>query len=252
MKACLYIKDKRLCSGTEQIAVLTIDEVEEIQRIFVRVRVYNPIGVRNQLFNESIVVIPGISKNIHFKLDTSDQPHGVFRFEIRLFTEGLLQLTETVEDDFFYLDSIAVEPVEINEKEMNLKLKNLSPEKTPFMIVQDGNVYNYELSGESDMTLSLPISSVYLCYANSEINVTKQLIGGEVFYRLHRLFWREESDNTVFVYDPKAEGKKRLVLGGFAKELWDLSDGVTTHFLESEEMDIMDQILKYKIINKIN
>ena len=253
MKLYLNIKDKRLNVGSKQIAMLRVAEVKKIQRVFIRVRLYNPKGERHELFNQSIIAFPQAEKNIELIFDTLNQPPGFFRFETKIFNDGLLQLTETVENDCFYVDEIEINELIMQDNCVKIKLTNLSPEKTPLKILAgDSNVLDYELEALEEKALFLPKDITCMWYGNQVVNLSKLLTNGDVFFRLHRLFWREESQNEVFVYDPKAEGKKRLVLKGFAKYLWEIADGVRAQKLKPEEMAVMEKVMSYGIINKID
>lgn len=252
MIAKLYIGEKRITQGTPQFSYLVFHKVEYIQRVYVRVRLYDPAGKRYQLYNQSIVLFPENNTKIPLLFYTEDQPCGFFRYEIKIFNEGLLQFTETIENDGFYIDKISVEFKKSNST-IFLYIKNHSEEETQIKVL-DGNdtITTHSLSPLITETIIFENVPLSLYFANQCINLEYLINNGKVYYRHYRLFWREEDADTVFLYDPKAEGKKRLLLKKYAKYLWMISDGVRSYNLNEEEEAVMRKIMDYGIIHEIS
>ncbi|SHH43360.1 hypothetical protein [Tepidibacter thalassicus] len=253
MRIFLELSEKRMNIGGLQLAVLKFNDVEEIKRVHVRVRLYDPNGKRYQLFNESTVVFPDLKSNILLPFEVKGNNAGFYRYDVKIWDDGMLRLTETVENDHFYVDDVKVVDLQIKEFEYQITLKNLSLSDTYLSIYKNKKEYRtVKIEKQEKKVMTLPIETLYIRYANEVIDIKKLAEGGNTYLRHHNLFWRCESENEVFVYDPKAEGKRRLKLKGYAKYLWDISDGVISHVFEPEEMNVMEKIMEYGIIKKLD
>lgn len=207
--------------------------------VFVRVTVVDPEGVKSRVMSTPVLLWPTSPesrsepprpRHALYEVAT-DAPLGCYRVKIEFFIDGILHYSETLNDDFFFVEHLKVDPLE-SEADCSVRLFNPSREPIAARLLEefgpgsaDFRERTIQIPPGEETTIPLSSSRAFLTYADMD---TIPLAAGGRCCRNPRFFWREEDDETVFVLDPRAEQKRNFFLTGRAREIWHRADGTRT------------------------
>jgi hypothetical protein len=220
-----------------QIHIGLINKKQLPKHPLVRVYVINPIGEKMKLYDSIIPLMPQNDignikermQNIfcHFTTDTNSLL-GCYRIKIDVFNDGILTLSDTVRNDFFFVENLVIRDKHFKNNEICFSIENPSPEDT-ICIIYYGNKGKYDKTHEmipskSTKKYSYVADIVFLKYANTEIiKISPNTVHA---LRNPRFFWRDEDEKTVFVLDPTAEKKRSFFLTGTPSKIWKNATGL--------------------------
>jgi hypothetical protein len=101
--------------------------------------------------------------------------------------------------------------------------------------------------------LVLHSDPAFVQYAGNK-NVLLSSADSPLVLRNQRFFWRDEDEQTVYVFDPRAERKRSFFLSQQARELWHRSNGVARRcdLVADENAEQYDLMVQKKLIQEIN
>lgn len=243
-------------------------------RPLVRVTVFDPEGTGTRLFNRHVAVFPNYREDddhlarqrrmtsvycVH--VVSPDAPLGCYRVRVENFVEGMLQYSETVENDFFFVEDLEVDSVErSSDGGVAAWVRNRSPEPVPARLFEPDPAQprcflerGVEFPADAVHRIETTGSVAFLSYAGCEVTAISPG-DGTFCLRNQAFFARREDDDTMFVLDPRAERKRNLFLTGRAPGLWHAAGGFNPRIeiRTPETADVYDAMVEAEILLELD
>ena len=204
----------------------------------------NPSGEYNTVFSANVLIVPNYNKKNDFN-EQKKQLHNIYltihipetadlgryRIKVENFYEGKLWFSENIDNDFFYVEKLEFGDLIFTDNYYITEIKNPSSAEVPIVIIEkkidkESFVSHKEIiPASTTRSISVQTDLAFIQYANNE-TVVLNARKNSLILRNQKFFWREEDEETIFVFDPRAEEKRNFFLRGHAKFLWENANGL--------------------------
>ena len=260
------ILPKRVLRGSiVTIHLGLLNKCKTLKIPYVEVSIIEPNGAKQPLFEDNIVIPPNYKKSdsrikrkqrmlnnfFHFNVKETSLL-GRYRVKIEIFDNGKLVLSDSVEDDFFY-----VEEVKTKYQDEMLHVNNLGPETVPLKIFEkaaNGRIHEKALKcpAEGQVIHKTKENACFITYANSQLKLVSSPFS-PIVVQNQEFFWRHEDIDTIFALDTGMV-KRSFFMSGSTRELFlDSSGGaLKNELIKKHDRDTYRRLIQKELLKEVN
>jgi hypothetical protein len=228
-------------------------EIERVHSVYLTAR--HLIG-NDGNFNAMVSNLRKLGSSVHFhefmELSLDCEP-GKYTVKTHMYFNGDVVASDTVGDDFFYVDCLRACLLETDGSQTSIEVTNLGSEIVPARIILLRNEQTFAKRlafGPGKTTIENIEGQATLVYCEGRKVISLIQAGSAVFVRNHRLPWTEcKTTSDILIY--AEQGSVGWKLNGTARELWLSADGVSEVVINRFEGSIVNQMLADCLVYKV-